>query len=147
MSVLKPAGVTTLALAVLVAVLGQEHLSDPPVRRVEHNQETSWRLALGDRPPFRVRNVMPVYPEAARAAGASGVVIVAFTIDVDGAVTYAKVARSVPLLDQAALDAVKQWRFEPALSDGVPVPAARVTAFTFPSRSTPVRADGLHGHQ
>jgi TonB family protein len=90
------------------------------------------RPAEGERPPVPVLNVSPVYPEAARVAGVRGVVIVSFTIGADGTVTDAWVERSIPLLDQAALDAVKQWRFEPALSAGVPVQTTRVTTFAFP---------------
>lgn len=90
------------------------------------------RPTEGERPPVPVLTVSPVYPEAARVAGVRGVVIVSFTIGVDGTVTDAWVERSIPLLDQAALDSVKQWRFEPALSGGVPVQTTRVTTIVFP---------------
>ena len=44
------------------------------------------------------------------------------TIGEDGKVLDAKVVRSIPLLDQAALDAVRQWEYRPTLLNGVPVP-------------------------
>jgi protein TonB len=63
-----------------------------------------------------------VLPEQARQAGVRGVVIVEAMIDADGSVKQARVLRSIPLLDEAALEAVRQWRFEPTLLSGQPVP-------------------------
>ena len=51
-----------------------------------------------------------------------GIVIIEATIGEDGRVINARILRSVPLLDQAALDAVRQWQFTPTLLNGVPVP-------------------------
>jgi TonB family protein len=72
-------------------------------------------------PPVRIKNVPPVYPDEARAAKVQGTVILETTIDQKGLVTNARVLRSVPLLDQAALDAVRQWEFMPTLLNGQPV--------------------------
>jgi protein TonB len=65
-----------------------------------------------------LKQVRPNYPAIAKKAGVSGVVIVEAIIAVDGKVMDVKVLRSVPLLDQAAIDAVKQWEFEPAVQGG-----------------------------
>ena len=73
-------------------------------------------------PPRKTRWVTPIYPPDAAAAGIKGVVILEVTIDRDGTVHEAKVLRSIPLLDQAALDAVKEWEFSPGLVNGVPIP-------------------------
>ena len=54
----------------------------------------------------RLKNVPPVYPPIAQSARVQGVVIIEATIGADGKVKDAKVLRSIPLLDQAALDAV-----------------------------------------
>ena len=51
-----------------------------------------------------------------------GIVIIEATIDASGKVSNAKVLRSIARLDDAALDAVKQWEFEPTRFNGVPVP-------------------------
>ena len=59
--------------------------------------------------PAKITHVDPVYPEQARQAGVVGTVMVQITVGTDGRVSNARVIRSVPLLDQAALDAVKQW--------------------------------------
>jgi protein TonB len=62
------------------------------------------------RQPRQVSRVAPVYPPAARDANIQGVVILELVIGTDGTVTQATVLRSIPLLDQAALDAATQWR-------------------------------------
>ena len=57
--------------------------------------------------------------------------IIEATIGADGQVTNARVLRSVPLLDQAALDAVRQWEYTPTLLNGVPVPVIMTVTVTF----------------
>jgi protein TonB len=59
------------------------------------------------------------------------VVIIEATIGVDGAVQEAKVLRSIPLLDSAALDAVRQWEFSPTLLNGEPVPVIMTVTVQF----------------
>jgi len=66
--------------------------------------------------------VKPVYPAIAQSARVQGIVIIEATIGPNGTVTEAKVLRSIPLLDQAALDAVRQWVFTPTLLNGQPTP-------------------------
>jgi protein TonB len=60
----------------------------------------------------------PVYPPEAREAGIQGVVILEITIDEAGRVGDAKVLRSIPLLDQPAIDAVRRWQFVPSTLNG-----------------------------
>ena len=74
------------------------------------------------KPPIKVKDVKPVYPAIARSAGVVGAVTIEATIGEDGKVLDATVVRSIPLLDQAALDAVRQWEYTPTLLNGVPVP-------------------------
>ena len=83
------------------------------------------------KPPIKMNDVAPVYPSIARNAGVAGVVIVEATIGTDGKVIDAKVLRSVPLLDQAALDAVRQWEYAPTLLNGVPVPVVMTVTINF----------------
>jgi protein TonB len=73
------------------------------------------------RAPQKVHHVAPSYPPIAQAAKISGVVIIEALIAEDGSVREVKVLKSVPLLDAAATDAVRQWRFTPTLLNGVPV--------------------------
>lgn len=79
------------------------------------------RVAMLPESPHKVVDVHPVYPEIARAARVEGTVILEAVLDTNGHVTQLKVLRSVPLLDQAALDAVRQWRYSPSIYYGRPV--------------------------
>src|SRR5262249_15437009 len=81
--------------------------------------------------PTQVKKVNPVYPAIAQSARVQGVVIIEATIGPTGAVQDAKVLRSIPLLDQAALDAVKQWVYTPTLLNGVPVPVIMTVTVNF----------------
>ena len=82
--------------------------------------------------PKKIFDVKPIMPPAAVQAGVRGVVIVELTVGVDGTVTAARVLRSIPLLDEAALDAVKHWRYEPTLLNGQPVPIIVTATVAFP---------------
>jgi protein TonB len=74
------------------------------------------------RPDTLVR-VQPRYPEAARIARRQGTVVVQATIDRTGAVTDVRLVKAIGFgLDEAAMTAVKQWRFRPATLGGRPVP-------------------------
>ncbi|WP_239493063.1 energy transducer TonB [Luteitalea sp. TBR-22] len=72
-------------------------------------------------PPTKIRHVPPTYPAEALSAGISGVVILEITVDPDGAVVDARPVRSMPGLDAAAIDSVKQWRYAPTWLNGEPV--------------------------
>ncbi len=81
--------------------------------------------------PTKTRDVKPVYPAAAKSAKIAGTVIIEATIGADGKVIGAKVLRSVPMLDQAALDAVKQWEYSPSRLNGKPVPVKITVTVNF----------------
>jgi periplasmic protein TonB len=81
--------------------------------------------------PTKIRDVRPVYPSIAQAAKVSGTVIIAATIGADGRVNDARIIKSVALLDQAALDAVKQWQFSPTRLNGVPIPVIMTVTVNF----------------
>jgi protein TonB len=83
------------------------------------------------REPQKVFSVAPVYPAIARTAGISGTVVLQAVIGVDGSITDLRVASGIPLLDQAALDAVRRWRYRPTLLNGVPVPIVMTVAVRF----------------
>jgi protein TonB len=78
------------------------------------------RAAGEVRMPRLVKRVEPVYPEIARQARIQGTVILEATTDMYGRVVGVKVLRSVPLLDEAAADAVRQWLYEPMVVNGRP---------------------------
>ena len=81
--------------------------------------------------PSKIHDVMPVYPSIAQVARVSGMVIVEATIGPTGDVLDAKVLRSIPLLDAAALDAVRRWRFTPTLLNGKAVAVVMTVTVDF----------------
>lgn len=81
--------------------------------------------------PRRTTYIVPQYPVIAREAHVSGVVILEAVIAEDGSVRDVRVLRSIPLLDQAAVDAVRQWRFTPTLLNGAPVPVIMTVTVAF----------------
>jgi TonB family protein len=85
-------------------------------------------------PPQKTLDVRPVYPQEAKDAGIQGVVVLEATIGPDGKVTGAKVLRSIPELDQAALDAVRQWEFTTTQVNGAPVPVIMTVTVNFTLR-------------
>jgi protein TonB len=81
--------------------------------------------------PRKVKHVAPIYPPIAVAAKKAGIVILEAVIAEDGSVRDVRVMRSVPLLDEAAMNAVRQWRFTPTLLGGRPVPIAMTVTVNF----------------
>jgi TonB family protein len=88
----------------------------PPLKKAEEPVR-----AIGEiKQPKVIKRVEPVYPEEARQAGIQGIVILEATTDIYGRVQSVKVLRSIPKLDQAAIDAVKKWVYEPLVIGGKP---------------------------
>jgi len=82
--------------------------------------------------PERVHYVSPRYPQLARRAGLEGVVVLEAVIATDGSVREARVLRHLGLgLDEAAREAVEQWRYTPTLLDGRPVEVAMPVTVQF----------------
>jgi len=105
---------------------------DAPEKMIFSPKEgTALRVGGDIKPPVKIRDVRPAYPDDARAAGVTGVVILETRIGVDGSVEEAHVLKSIPLLDQAALDAVKQWKFVPTLMNGQPTPIIMTVTINF----------------
>jgi protein TonB len=95
----------------------------PPVQAV--------RVGGNIKEPTKIKNVAPVYPDIAKQARVQGIVILECTISPQGQVTDVKVLRGIPLLDQAGIDAVKQWQYTPTLLNGVPVPVIMTVTVNF----------------
>jgi TonB family protein len=89
------------------------------------------RVGGAVRQPRKIKDVPPVYPPIARTARVQGVVIIEASIDPAGNVGDARILRSIPLLDQAAVDAVKQWQYEPTLLNGTAVPIIMTVTVNF----------------
>ena len=86
------------------------------------------------KPPVRTVYVAPVYSDLARIAGISAVVVLECTIDPSGRVVDVRVMNGHPLLNDAAVTAVRQWRYTPTRLNGVPVPVLMTVTVRFSVR-------------
>jgi protein TonB len=75
--------------------------------------------------------VNPVYPPIARQTRTQGIVVLEALIDREGSIATLRVVSDHPLLNQAALDAVKQWKYRPTLLNGEPVEVITTVTVTF----------------
>ena len=108
-------------------IAGSEKAASGPISIQEQTAAGDVVKISGDTPPPRwKKHVAPEYPEAAKKAGVGGVVILNVRIDERGKVEAVSVIRSIPLLDQAAVDAVRKWTYEPFVLEG----KARKAEFT-----------------
>jgi TonB family protein len=94
----------------------------------------AYRIGGSLQPPKKVKDVAPVYPAIAQQSRVQGVVILEARIDEGGNVSDTRVLRSIPLLDQAAIDAVKQWQYTPTMMNGVAVPVIMTMTVNFTLR-------------
>lgn len=81
--------------------------------------------------PFATKQTSPVYPPAAKTLRTKGVVRVDVTISETGDVTEVQKASGPPMLQSAAKDAIKKWKFKPFVRDGQPVKAIGYVSFNF----------------
>lgn len=89
------------------------------------------RLTGEIRPPERITYVKPEYPEMARQARAEGKVILEIVVGRTGSIEEVTVLRSHPLFDQAAVAAVRRWKYRPALQAGMPVEVRMTLVVSF----------------
>jgi TonB family protein len=100
-------------------------------------EEPAWtvdgavRIGGAMKAPEKLKDVRPVYPPIAQSAKVSGIVIVEARIEADGRVSAARILKSIPLLDEAALDAVRQWEFTPTYLNGVATPVVMTVTVNF----------------
>lgn len=85
-------------------------------------------------PPRKIRHVDPAYPDLARRAGIAGVVLLECVIDRDGLVQRVQVLSGHPLLNEAAMNAVRQWAYTPTRLNGVPVAVIMTVTIRFTTR-------------
>jgi protein TonB len=102
------------------SVIGGQGIGEPQPPPNPAPTRQAVRVGGNIQPPRKVKDVRPVYPSIAIQARKEGPVILEATIDITGKVTGVRVLRSQPLLDQAAIDAVRQWEFTPTLLNGEP---------------------------
>ena len=86
----------------------------------------------GVKPPVVISEVRPSYTQEARQAQISGTVVLTCVVGIEGTVTDATVTRSLDSgLDEQAIIAARQWRFQPGTKDGRPVPVQVTIELTF----------------
>ena len=117
----------------------------PPIAKTETNKPTAQPLAEPPKPKAEpaapadepviaakpIHRVDPVYPSFARSLNLSGSVVVELTIDERGKVIKAEAVNGPAPLRQAAIDAAKQWEFQPATQNGKPVQNISRITFNF----------------
>lgn len=81
--------------------------------------------------PRLIHRVDPEYPDLAVRAQIEGMVILEATVDRTGAVSDTRILRSHGVLDEAAMDAVREWRYEPLLLNGKPTPFILTVTVSF----------------
>jgi periplasmic protein TonB len=91
----------------------------PPPTPVVH--KGPYRVGGKVQAPKLIQQVQPVYPPLARQAHIQGDVVIDSVIDTQGRVTQMKVVSGSPLLVEAAMQALEQWRYQPTLLNGQPV--------------------------
>src|SRR6266513_526822 len=80
------------------------------------------RVSAGVTQGLKIKNVNPTYPQMAKIARVQGPVVLAAVIGKDGTIQNLHVLSTAsPLLNQAAIDAVKEWRYRPYILNGEPV--------------------------
>ncbi len=90
------------------------------------------RFQVVEKMPTPIKQVPPKYPESVKKLGIEGTVVLTAVIDEKGNVIKVEVKKSVfPTLDQAAINALKQWKFEPAQNNGKPVSVWVTQPFVF----------------
>lgn len=85
----------------------------------------------GIKEPRKIKDKRPKYPDDAMQARVQGTVILEASIDTQGNVTDLKVLRGIPMLNEAAIKAVQQWKYTPTLLEGVPVPVIMTVTVNF----------------
>ena len=106
-------------------------LGEPPVPSQPADEPTIYVVSGELSRPDKIVHVDPLYPALASVARVEGLVILEATIDGRGNVENLRVLLSVPLLDRAAVEAVRQWKYEPTVIAGTPVPILMTVTVKF----------------
>lgn len=101
----------------------EEKLSHQDLKKVRVNGEVQAAKLI--------KKVEPVYPKEAKQAGISGAVILQITVDAGGDVSEVKPISGHKLLLDAAVEAVRQWKYNPTLLNGEPVPIIATVTINF----------------
>lgn len=129
---------TIISCLLLLAGCVQEKIPTTHVSELTSVADESPVFFAWEEPPKLIEMVKPRYPEIAREDGVEGKVVVTLIVDEKGNVLQAKVMLSEPadIFDEAALTAVRQYKFEPAKSHGkaIKVQIGQTIVFTLARR-------------
>lgn len=122
---IQPGFETGIAGGIAGGIIGgfDSELAPPPAEPI--------RVGGSVKAPRLLVRVPPDYPSMAAAAQMEGRVILEATVDEKGAVDEVRVLRSHAVFDEAALDAVRQWKYEPLMFNGRPVPFVLTVTLSF----------------
>lgn len=115
------------AAAMHASAQAQQEREETPAGTPDRNG--IYRVGGDITPPRRFGN--PSYPADALAAGIDGAVVAEILVNEDGIVSDARVLKSIPTLDDAALKAVREWRYDPTFVDGKAVPVRMTVTVNF----------------
>ena len=117
---------------------------DARLREVKEKLEAEQQLKNGDRKARMIYHLEPSYPSDAREKKIEGAVVLRFTVNHEGITQSIQVKKSLyPSLDQAAVDAVSKWRFEPAMKNGEPVSMWLEAEVNFSLNQEPQRGEAI----
>ena len=105
--------------------------ADMPQAATAPDPSGPMRIGGSIKEPRKIRHVPPIFPADAVAAGVEGTVVLTAVLGKDGAVKDVAVVTGVPVLNDAALNAVRLWVFTPTLLNGVPVEVAMTVTVNF----------------
>jgi protein TonB len=112
-----------------VTPLSPPPLPPPPAAKIE-----PLRLGSDVQAAKLIHQVSPPYPPLARLSRTQGVVVLEAIIDKEGLIDSLRLISGHPLLTQAAMDAVKQWKYQPTMLNGEPVEVVTTVTVTFTLR-------------
>ncbi len=118
---------------VIGGIVSSTPVAAPPPPPPPPKVETPHRITVGGnvQSAKAISRPSPVYPQLARQARIQGIVRLEAVIDEQGRITDLKVISGHPLLVQSALDAVRQWRYQPTILNNVPVQVATTIDVNF----------------
>ncbi len=143
-----------LAASLAMPARGQDQSATPGTPEAAPQKPMRVRIGGSVMQKQIIQSIAPVYPPIARAAQVVGTVVLHAIVARDGSVKQLEVVSGPPLLLQAAIDAVKQWRYQPTKLNGEPVEVDTTIQVVFTLGETPsqdsqpidpqLKADILH---
>lgn len=120
-----------LASAAAMTLSRAERAAEVPPAPGQPDKDGYYSIGAHVPAPKKVQNVTAAFPAEAKAVVLQGIVILELRLDATGRVVDVRPVRPIPMLDDAAIAAAKQWRFTPTIVDGRAVPVKMTTTHNF----------------